>query len=94
MSFLHTTDWQDDLIEEREARVELLVNKGVGNREYCYMWILGDTIKVVVYGFRGRSREHAVRWERSYEKSILDLTNEEIAMQILLDYTFSAGNKS
>lgn len=79
--------------EERESVIERVVNKEIRKiKAYCYVWINDENIKVGIYNCPPNSRH--CRWVKNYyDKSLLDGSDEEIAMQILLDFTFSVGDK-
>lgn len=79
--------------EERESVIERVVNEEIRKiKAYCYVWITTEKIKVAVYSCRPYPRH--CRWVKSYyDKSLLDGSDEKIAMQILLNFTFSTGDR-
>lgn len=77
--------------EERESEIERRVNKEIRKiKAHCIVWIKDEKTKVGIYNCSPNPRP--IRWVKSYyDKSLLDGSDEEIAMQILLDFTFNTG---
>lgn len=73
--------------EEKESVIERRVNKEIRKiKAYSYVWINVENIEVCIFS----KFSNYLLWRKNdYDKSLLDGSDEEIAMQILLDFTFN-----
>lgn len=81
--------------KERESIIERMINKELRKtKAYCYVWIKTEKIKVDIYRRKNLPvSSPTCEWVKTYyyDKSVMNGSDEEIAVQILLDFTFNTG---
>lgn len=79
--------------EERESVIESMVIEEIRNiKAYCIVWIMDEKTKVCIYN--RLPNPQFTRWIKNYyDKSLLNRCDKEIAMQILLDFTFGTSDR-